>query len=285
MTYYHCTTDDLRQEIRRRGYIALSSHDVLAEWLQNDDEDRATEATTVANLSQPASSKVKRLRTAHGEVIAPSALIGEEVVYWTMNTFFPALQLFFKSGRSCTIDGGRLRDASVGLDPHLRFRLTDLTHEENGVVEHTVLPEKFRGPAPGIRIVAAEVAQRISIRVQPVMPTYIGCWTSLRPKAEILREMHQVVGLKLEGMQEMAYIWAKTDPSHHMAERLWGDVEVCGLRADIPRPLVTEPHHDAKSGARVEVVRKKSMIEKCRLPIKRCRRQDSVFGLSSLNLD
>jgi hypothetical protein len=202
-----------------------------------------------------------------------------------MNTFFPALQLFFKSGRSCTIDSGRLPDAAVGLDARLRFRLTDLTHEEQGVVEHTVLPEKFRGSSPGIRIVAAEVAQRISIRVQPVMPTYIGCWTSLRPKAEIHREVHQVIGLRLEGMQEMGYVWAKSEPAHPLADRKWGDVEVCGLRDDIPRPLVTEPQDDAKSGARVEVVRKKSMIEKCRLPIKRCRRQDSVFGLSSLNLD
>lgn len=169
-----------------------------------------------------------------------------------MNTFFPTLQLFFESGLSCTISCEQLHNVSVGIDPKLRFRLTDLTHEEEGVVVKSPLPEKF---VASIRILESVVAERTSISTKPVANS------GKYQNASIVREAHMVVGLRLEGMTNMGYVWAKTnEPSGNNENRAWGDASVGGLREDIPAPFFGFPTKKTKMGGQVSVVEKGSMV-------------------------
>jgi hypothetical protein len=48
MNYYRCSTNEIHIEIQRRGYNVSGSRDQLSEILANDDNNRGTEATTVA---------------------------------------------------------------------------------------------------------------------------------------------------------------------------------------------------------------------------------------------
>lgn len=182
-----------------------------------------------------------------------------------MNTFFPTLQLFFESGLSCTIDGGRLSDAAVDLDPKLRFRLTDCTHEEDGLLVKTPLPEKFVGPTPSIGILEAVIGQRTSIAVKyvkPKPPEINGLLSPPQLQATIVQEVHMVVGLRLEGMDRMEFVWAKTSfPTTPIADRTWGDVRIAGLRDDIPVPFFGFPQKQTKAGGEAVVVTKKSMVK------------------------
>lgn len=177
-----------------------------------------------------------------------------------MNTFFPSLQLFFESGLSCTIDGSQLPDAVVGLDQKLRFRLTDCTHEENGRLVRTLLPERFTRSGAGIEIKAAVMTQRTSIAVRPVVVGQKAQWLN-SPTVAIVEETHTVVGLRLEGMDEMGYVWAKTRaPLEKRNVRAWGDVRIARVRGDVPIPFVGFPQRVIKAGGQVTVVAKKSMI-------------------------
>jgi hypothetical protein len=180
-------------------------------------------------------------------------------VYWTLNTFFPTLQLFFESGLSCTLDGGRLPNAVIGLDPQLRFRLTDCTYEEDGRITKTVRPDKFVRSSSGIPVKEAIVAQRTSIALAPVeqagtLPP------SRNSSAKILQEEHVVVGLRLEGMSRMAYIWAKVQGPSGQGEKTWGDVRIAGLRKDIPCPCLGFPLSIIKPGSQVQLVTKGSLM-------------------------
>lgn len=175
-----------------------------------------------------------------------------------MNTFFPTLQLFFESGLSCTLDGGSLANAVIGLDPQLRFRLTDCTYEEDGRITKTVRPDKFVGSSAGIAIKEAVIAQRVSIAVSRLeqagrLPS------SRQPSAKILKEEHIVVGLRLEGMSRMAYIWAKVRSQSGHDEKTWGDVRIAGLRKDIPYPCFGFPLSVMKPGGQVQQVTKFSL--------------------------
>jgi hypothetical protein len=182
-----------------------------------------------------------------------------------MNTFFPTIQLFFASGRSCTI-GSRLPDAVVGLDPGLRFQLTDCSHEEDGRFFKTMRPDKFAQSSATITIKEATIAQRISITVCPVARD-----KELR-SSTIVQELHTVVGLRLEGMDRMGYIWSRTEPSSDTAmRRTWGDVQLAGLRDDVPVPLIASPQRFLKPGGEMIVVTKDSMISATT-------RTDSVVG-------
>jgi hypothetical protein len=182
-----------------------------------------------------------------------------------MNTFFPTIQLFFASGRSCTI-GSLLADAVVGLDPGLRFRLTDCSREEDGRFSKTSLPDKFAQPSAAITIKEAVVAQRTSIAVLPVSRD-----KELR-SSTIVQELHTVIGLRLEGMDTMGYIWSRTEPHSDTAmRRTWGDVQLAGLRDDVPAPLVASPQGFLRPGGETTVVSKESMIGTAT-------RKDSVFG-------
>ncbi|KAF2626838.1 hypothetical protein BU25DRAFT_411365 [Macroventuria anomochaeta] len=182
-------------------------------------------------------------------------------MYWNLNTFFPTLQLFFESGLSCTIDGGQLSGALIGLDSRLRFRLTDCTHEEQGRVTKGMLPEKFARSGADIRILEATVAQRTSIAMKPTAPT---CQL-LTPKAQgldIVHEVHTVIGLRLSGMNEMGYVWARAEMLSRMAEgRIWGDVRLAGLRNDVPAPFLGLAADFPKPGGELRVVEKGSMIK------------------------
>jgi hypothetical protein len=176
-----------------------------------------------------------------------------------LNTFFPTLQLFFESGLSCTIDGSHLPDAIVGLDPLLRFRLTDGTYEEEGRIVKTMRPDKFAQSGVGIAIKEAVIAQRTSIAVKPA---HLGNGELSRrlPSATVAQETHTVVGLRLEGMSKMNYIWAKRPTLSSHDAKTWGDVRLSGLRDDVPAPNLGFAMYAVKPGGEVEVVAKKSQV-------------------------
>jgi hypothetical protein len=183
-----------------------------------------------------------------------------------MNSLFPTLQLFFESGFSCTMDGGSLHDVVMGLDPSLRFRLTDCTYEEDGRVFKTARPEKFMRPGTGICIKEVVFAQRTSIVVRPREVT------DQQPLSQVVgarigREVHTVIGLRLEGMSTMAFVWAKTGASTIGRDRIWGDVRIVGLRKDSPTPIL--PMQAVDPGSGIAVLSKKSQIRDTRTEMER----------------
>jgi hypothetical protein len=179
------------------------------------------------------------------------------IVYWTMNTFFPTLQLFFASGRSCTIHVCGLPGAVVGLDPGLRFRLTDTSREEDGRFFKTTLSERFTQSNTAITIKEAAVAQRLSIAVHPVL------LEDGSQASTITHELHTVVGLRLEGMNQVGYVWSRTKyPVNTIGSRTWGDTRLAGLRDDVPVPSFGSPQQSLKAGGEMEVVTMDSMIGK-----------------------
>lgn len=185
-----------------------------------------------------------------------------------MNTFFPTLQLFFASGRSCTVDGGQVSGARIGLDPPLRFRLTDITHEEDGRLIKSTLPEKLTGPSPAISILEATIARRTSTAVKHKAVDAARVPSPTSPGSSIVREDHVVVGLRLKGMKDMAYIWARTATLAASAGcKTWGDARLAGLRDDVPVPFFGFPEKRVKRGGEVTIVESTSMIR-----IKRQRR-------------
>lgn len=183
------------------------------------------------------------------------------IVYWGLNTFFPTFQLFFESGLSCTIDSGQLPGATIGLDPKLRFRLTDSLHEEEGLVRRGILPKKFICSGASIRILEAMVVRRTSIAAKPMV--YAGQLHPLKAKGTVIvHEVHTVIGLRLSGMKEMGYVWAKTEmPSRRAGGQIWRDVRLAGLRTDVPAPFLGFPAEFPKSGGQLTVVEKRSMIK------------------------
>lgn len=183
-----------------------------------------------------------------------------EIIYWTMNTFFPTLQLFFESGLSCTIEGTRLPSAAIGLDPRLRFRLTDCTHDEDGRLTKSTLPEKFARWGTGLVIKEAIIARRRSITVKPAKPPDSAYSSPGPPLSTIVQESHIVIGLRLEGMSKMAYVWVKVNTPSETENRIWGDVRIAGLRRDVPAPLLGYPERSIKPGCQKTVVLKDSMI-------------------------
>lgn len=183
------------------------------------------------------------------------------ITYWNLNTFFPTLQLFFESGLSCTIDGGQLQGTVVGLDSKLRFRLTDCTHAEQGLVTKGMLPEKFARSGANIRILEVTVAQRTSIAVKSSGSTDQSLMATVQGLV-IVHEVHTVIGLRLSGMKEMGYVWAKAEMTSRMAEgRIWGDVRLAGLRDDVPAPFLGLAADFPKPGGELEVMEKGSMIK------------------------
>lgn len=76
--YYHCTPQELWQEVERRGYRPLGSHDELSEGLTRDDHVRGTGATTVATeIKDRAKPRSKRQKAEYGDAIDPGQLVGE----------------------------------------------------------------------------------------------------------------------------------------------------------------------------------------------------------------
>jgi hypothetical protein len=176
-----------------------------------------------------------------------------------MNTFFPTLQLFFESGRSCTIEGGGLPDAAIGLDPELRFKLTDCAHEEDGRITQSTLPERFASSGTGLVVREVLIAHRTSIALKPahhgsiMSPgSTVSSTTNLK---RITTGTHTVVGLRLKGMSGMAFVWVKTP-----GEKTWGNVRIAGLRDDVPVPPFLG--QTTKPGCQTTVVVKESLIRK-----------------------
>ncbi|KAF2442189.1 hypothetical protein P171DRAFT_63077 [Karstenula rhodostoma CBS 690.94] len=253
MDYYQCAKVDLHHELTRRGFQAYGSQDEVAERLKEDDEQRGTIATEVGiAIGMSNAVYTWKMSCEFGKTVLASMLVGECIVHWTMNTFFPALQLFLESGLSCWIEGSQLPGAFVGLDPALRFRLTDLTHEEDGSIINTILPTRNTTPASSIRILEATVASRESIAVKGTHQVLL---------TTIAQEQHVVVGLRLEGMASMGYVWARVpDTAVGVAGRMWGHVRIAGMRNDVPVPFVRFPQTGVKPGAESEVVLKESMV-------------------------
>ncbi|KAL6702954.1 hypothetical protein ACN47E_000796 [Coniothyrium glycines] len=263
MDYYQCCTADLQQEVGRRGYTLSGSSDQLSESLKKDDEARGSLATTVVtdNESQFVPREVNLARSAeYGTGVPAGVLVGEKIIYWTMNTFFPTLQLFFESGRSCTICSDAPADIRVGMDPQLRFRLTDCTHEEDGCITKTTIPSKFAQSGSGLVIREATVARRVSIITKPSHNgEHISPLSPGRRTAKIILEAHVVVGFRLGGMKHMAYVWAKADAPPD-GDKSWRDVRIVGLRTDIPAAITGYPAQTIVPGGQVNVVIKSSMI-------------------------
>ncbi|KAJ4288156.1 hypothetical protein N0V90_012173 [Kalmusia sp. IMI 367209] len=258
MEYYACAQGDLQRELSRRGHSPDGNHDRLSERLKYDDSERGSEATTVQNAPLTAIPELMRWKEdpVFGKTAQANLLVGERIVYWTTGTFFPTLQLFFASGLSCTIDGSELADAFIGLDPTLRHRLTDITHEEDGHLVNTIMAERFAANSSSIGILEATLAGRKSISVKNIQRI-----SSSQPQTAIYHEVHLVVGLRLEGMKNMGYVWARVPrPIVNEGIRVWGHVRVAGLRKDVPVPFVGFPQKHVKPGEGATVVEKGSMI-------------------------
>ncbi|KAF1912651.1 hypothetical protein BDU57DRAFT_583119 [Ampelomyces quisqualis] len=263
MNYYPCPIGELRLELQRRGLAANGTHDELSEVLEKDDKDRGAETTTITTIElNPQEQRNLNLASdtaGFGQIAPAGLLVNERIVYWNMNTFFPSLQLFFESGLSCTISAGRRSDSIVCLDPILRFRLTDCTHEEDGGLVKTLRPDKFARSVVGITIKEATIANRISIAVKSRAQPGDAPSTH-RGEAIIGQEEHTVVGLRLEGMAEMAYVYGRVKDSFLDQHRLWVDVRPTGLREDVPLPSLVSSQLKAESGARIPIVLKESQI-------------------------
>lgn len=182
-----------------------------------------------------------------------------------MNTFFPTLQLFFESGISCTIEGGQLPGALIGLDPELRFRMTDCTHEEDGQIIKTVIPDKFARSGTGLIIREAIIARRTSTAIEAKLQDCKPAAASSSPSisfTHIAQDHHIVVGIRLKGMKKMAYVWAKAEHSARDRDTTWGDVRIAGLSRNVPSPFVGFPGQEIKSGGEIAVVTKISIINR-----------------------
>ena len=125
----------------------------------------------------------------------------------------------------------------------------------------TMRPEKFSRSIPGILIKEVVVAQRTSMvmrsaklesNVQFPHPSMVA----------LAQETHTVVGLRLEGMSKMAYIWAAARTTSVCGDKIWGDVRIASLRDDVPSPLSGFPMQTIKAGGEVTLVAKESRIRR-----------------------
>lgn len=128
------------------------------------------------------------------------------------------------------------------------------------------LPAKFAHQAKGLVIREAVVAQRSSIAVKSgpaIQGDMSSSSSSCSPgpqAAAIISNVHTVVGLRLEGMSDIAYVWAKVDGPVGGEGAVWGDVRITGLRTDVPAPVLGYTGKAIKPGYRRKVVVKESMI-------------------------
>lgn len=82
MSYYHCSTEQLRIEAQRRGFVVLGTRDQLSEALKRDDEERGSDATTVTTekLGMFLPRDVNLSRTAEfGQTTPANFLVGESM--------------------------------------------------------------------------------------------------------------------------------------------------------------------------------------------------------------
>ena len=79
MDYYRCSSEELRQEVIRRGYTPFGSPDQHSEGLNSDDDTRGTEATTIQTSLRPFVDRdLNLMRTAEfGSTVQPSLLVGQ----------------------------------------------------------------------------------------------------------------------------------------------------------------------------------------------------------------
>ncbi|KAH6638160.1 hypothetical protein C7974DRAFT_155448 [Boeremia exigua] len=112
-----------------------------------------------------------------------------------------------------------------------------------------------------IKILEATVAQRTSTGVRPTISAAQSCRSKVQG-LNIVRESHTVIGLRLSGMNEMGYVWAKVETPLRTAEgRIWGNVRLAGLRNDIPAPFLGLAADCPAAEGKLKVVEKGSIIE------------------------
>lgn len=124
-----------------------------------------------------------------------------------------------------------------------------------------MIPEKFARLGASIRVLEAAIAQRTSVAVRSrALRGRLS--TTDSQDLDLVQEIHTVVGLRLSGMTEMGYVWAKTEVSSAQAGSCqWGDMRLAGLRDDVPAPFLGLPSGLPKPGGELMVVDKGSMIK------------------------
>lgn len=181
-----------------------------------------------------------------------------------MNAFFPTLHLFFESGRSCIISSEpclseqkACPNIRVGLDPELKFRLTDCSHQEDGQAIMGTAPAKFSEFQNGLYVQEVAVARRTSVST---LPMQVRSSTHLPspslPASRIVENEHVVVGLRLKGMSELGYVWAKSEVS----QVTWIGVQIGDVRTDVPAPALGLPASLMKPGGQMTIFVEESMI-------------------------
>lgn len=110
------------------------------------------------------------------------------------------------------------------------------------------------------------IAQRTSIAVRPIAQDHAFTTISVSSRfllpTQIVEESHTVVGIRLDGMNQMAYIWAKNKVASHSGVPTWGDIRIAGLREDVPCPLLGFPSRNLNPGEITSVVVKGSLIQR-----------------------
>lgn len=133
--------------------------------------------------------------------------------------------------------------------------------QEQGRITKSVIPEKFAGSDASIGILEAAIAQRTSIAVRPRVQRGRLSTADSRD-LDVVQEVHTVVGLRLNGMNELWYVWTKTEtPSPQAGGGQWGDTRFAGLRDDVPVPVSGLPSGLPKPGVTFVAVSKGSMIK------------------------
>lgn len=167
-----------------------------------------------------------------------------------------------------------MADAHVGLDEALRFRLQDCSHEEDGRVVKTTLPERFARAGAELMVQEAVIARRTSMAVavaselsecprDSAVATPLGVPSS--GSAALRSESHVVLGIRIEGMSSMGYVWARIGAQRQSRRQrrhaaAWTGVQLSGLRNDVPVPFLGDPGHALKPGTSEMIVCKQSLI-------------------------
>lgn len=80
MDYYHCSIQELHQELQRRNYTSIGTRDQLSELLQADDNVRGSEATTITTDSPTVHTpcEVNLMRVAEfGQAVLATQLVNQ----------------------------------------------------------------------------------------------------------------------------------------------------------------------------------------------------------------
>jgi hypothetical protein len=124
MIYYRCSLDELHLEAQHRGYTTLGSPDQISEALEKDDNNRGTEATTVATramgLYVPRQHNL--MRTSEFGQSVPARLLVDESKLCHSSAPRCRARILTMS-RNCVLD-----DEHIFPDPPAIFRIRPLMY-------------------------------------------------------------------------------------------------------------------------------------------------------------